>query len=92
MILLITILIKLLYSPNINNLFPIKGRYHSKPFISYKYSSKIRSKFSNYQTVVNNVDTNCQRYCMFYTDFIDTCHKHAITGNLDIVANPEIKT
>ena len=43
----------ILHFPNINNLFPIKDRYYNTPFISYKYTSKIRSKFTNYQTVVN---------------------------------------
>ena len=49
-----------LHSPNINNLFPMKDKYYSKPFISCKYSSKISSTFTNYQTVVNNVNTNYQ--------------------------------
>ena len=82
----------ILHSPNINNLFPIKDRYFRKAFISYKYTSKIGSKFTNYQTVVNNVNTNYQCYCNLYTDFIDTYHKHGITDNLGIVANQEIKT
>ena len=29
---------------------------------------------------------------VLYTDLVDTYHKHVITGNLDIVANKEIKT
>ena len=80
----------ILNSKNIYNLFPAN---FMKPSISYIYSPTIRGTITNYQEVVKQAefyDGVC--VCHYYPNFVDSHHKHVLTGNLDFISNKDLKS
>ena len=59
---------------------------------TYKYSPTIRSKVINYNEVAKNINVQAQCICKDYPEFTDQYLSHVITGNLEIIANKEVKT
>ena len=59
---------------------------------TYKYSPTIHSKVINYNEAAKNINVKAQCICKDYPQFTDQYPSHVITGNLDRIANKEVKT
>ena len=90
---------KLLHDPSLDLEFPhliTKSKYLA-PTVIYKLSTTIRSNIFNYKKFISELDLNqfvnkqdsipCN--CAG-SPFIDDFHGHVVSGNLDIVPNPEL--
>ena len=78
----------------VSNLFPNVADNSMKiPSISYRYSSTIRSKITNYKEVINAGITPTQCNCDTHDgSFKDANSGHVLTGKLDIIENTELRT
>ena len=63
------------------------------PNITYSYTDTIRSRIVNYKQTIGNIGNNtfiCK--CNDYPDkFINGTYGHILTGDLDIINNPNLK-
>ena len=83
---------RILKHPDIVNLFPpVDDQSLRTPSISFRYSSTIRSKITNYrQTIeegINPIHCDCREYDDAYK-----VHDHVFTGNLNIIDNLELRS
>ena len=81
----------ILKDKSISNLFPDNNDMMKIPMVSFKYSSTIRSKITNYKVVVNEGITPDSCACgMESREYIHDYSGHVFTGNLDIKKNKEL--
>ena len=81
---------KLFRSSESFNSFPASSDLLKNTGISYKYSPTIRNTFTNYKETVNSVNKNSICVCHLYPQFIDAYHGHVITGDINIIGNPNL--
>ena len=84
---------KIFNTPSIIANFPIKNKRYTTPTISFKYTSTVRSKLLNYKKTIFEEDTstfkcNCSQYD---EKFVDTHHRHILTGDTDIVSDNKLR-
>ena len=82
---------KILHSKNSYERFPVNKEHLETTGITFKYSSTIRHKITNYNKTVNNPDWTSTCVCDNYPAFIDEHHGHVLTGNLDIIEDTQTK-
>ena len=92
---------KILNEPDVISQLPmeLQNKENRPPIITYKLSSTIRNKIFNYKDTVNSIYFDDEISFALNTDpcqcskspFIDSHHKHVITGDLRIVENAKLR-
>ena len=91
---------KILNEPDVISQLPMElQNKENRPIITYKLSSTIRNKIFNYKDTVNSIYFDDEISFALNTDpcqcskspFIDSHHKHVITGDLRIVENAKLR-
>jgi len=92
---------KLLHTPTLSEEFPslITNVEYTAPSVSYSLTPTIRSHIFNYKKFVEELDLqkfvdnpNILPCSCADSPYMDTFHKHIVSGDLDIVPNPELKS
>ena len=85
-------LTKLLRSPESFASFPANSDILKNTGISYKYTPTIRNKITNYKATINSLTDSYACFCHLYHQFTDSHHGHVLTGDINIVGNPNLKS
>ena len=84
----------LLHKQELQDTLPRCVRDQGEPTMVYKYKPTIRNKLFNYKETITNFkhdNTNEVGCSCSGSQFIDTNHRHVVTGNLLIIKNKKLR-